>query len=63
MKTVVEFWDFLKLLNKARDMRAMQRAYFKTRDKQCLDEAKRLERGLDEMLSDLIRKYHLSWKS
>ncbi len=59
----VEFEDFRRLLNKARDMRAMQRAYFKTRDKQCLDEAKRLERELDEMLSDLIRKYHLSWKS
>lgn len=59
----VEFEDFRMLLNKARDMRAMQRAYFKTRDKQCLDEAKRLEHQLDEMLSYLIRKYHLSWKS
>lgn len=59
----VEFEDFRMLLNKARDMRAMQRAYFKTRDIQCLVEAKRLERELDEMLSDLIRKYHLSWKS
>ena len=59
----VEFQDFRMLLNKARDMRAMQRAYFKTRNKQCLDEAKRLEKELDEMLSDLIRKYHLSWKS
>lgn len=59
----VEFEDFRLLLNKARDMRAMQRAYFKTRDKQCLDEAKRLERELDIMLSDLICRYHLSWKS
>lgn len=56
--------DDLKLVvRKAEVMRAIQRHYFKTRDKVLLQVAIKAEEEFDELTATLRAKYNMNWKS
>ena len=63
MNTEAIMDDFKKIIRKGEVMRAIQRQYFKTKDKVLLQVAMKAGEEFDELTATLRAKYNMNWKS